>query len=737
MRTRRTPAPHTSRTRAARMRSLVAALLAAPLALGTLAATALPAAAAPSNPTISVAGPAFVGEPVTATFSCPTEEAETGHITYSSKSPTDPAGPSGTLVGFPAPGERSITLTESLVFSSPGTYELQTACEPLITGAWTTVTVMDPAPVQQATITTLELDDPEVAPGAVTGATVTVATSDGNPVQGSVDIFVEGSLLTNKELSSGGRATIILPGAPAREEFYKVVAEYQATPGFAASRAVAQLRVKDTAPVKTTPTISFEPARWLSTKSSLVATVSGPTGAPLPTGDIQFLYNGKESLGPAPIIDGVATLKLSKALPNEYTVSAYYSGHGDAHYWSATSSPRLVTIFEEIEMPAMPVAVKISAPETAEGPKVKVSVSVTGQRHEARISVAEPAVPSGEVTVSFGAGDPQTAKVQDGVATFELDFPKPDTYTLVAKYSGDEYFTKGDASTSIQITGRELPPVTPPVTPVTPKVTVPATVTTSVGTPASFTVGLPAEHRPAALRVTGADAPIDVIVPASGDVTVTLPVLAPGTHEVVVETAASKTVNGTKNTVRVTVLGEPAKGSTTPNADLTGSTKTLVTGKKITLVARDFLPGETVAFYLHSDPVFLGTAVADENGVATLVVALPAGVPAGAHHVQATGGTSGRWAEIPVTVTEGAPAVETPVETGPIVTVPIAAPVAPAAPAAVTPAAAAPAAPVAVTATPLAATGAELGSTALLVSVLLGSGALLLAGRRRFATSAR
>jgi hypothetical protein len=194
------------------------------------------------------------------------------------------------------------------------------------------------------------------------------------------------------------------------------------------------------------------------------------------------------------------------------------------------------------------------------------------------------------------------------------------------------------------------------------------------------------------------------------------------------------TVNGTKHTVRVVVLGEPAMGSTTPDADLTGSTKTLQTGKKITLVARDFLPGETVAFYLHSDPVFLGTAIADENGVATLVVALPAGVPAGAHHVQATGGTSGRWAEIPVTVTEGTPAVETPVETGPIVTVPVAAPLAPAAPA---PAAAAPAAPAAVTAAPLAATGAELGSTALLVSVLLGSGALLLAGRRRLTTSAR
>jgi hypothetical protein len=66
------------------------------------------------------------------------------------------------------------------------------------------------------------------------------------------------------------------------------------------------------------------------------------------------------------------------------------------------------------------------------------------------------------------------------------------------------------------------------------------------------------------------------------------------------------------------------------------------------LVAEGFEPGETVAFYLHSEPVFLGTAVAGADGSARLTVTIPADVPAGAHTVYATGGTSGRWATLAV-----------------------------------------------------------------------------------------
>ena len=665
MRTRRTLAPHTSRPRAIRLRRLVAALLAAPLALGTLAATALPAAAE-----TSISGEA--------------PESDPGATTLAPSAPADPQPTSESPAEIPVAG---------------------------------------PAPESQS-----PAGDP--ATGTVPSDEVPPADSE-SPVENPP----VNSESPDEQTSNPTAPVVSDPVDPQPTPPYPYPYPYPTVPHPVIPTPTVPSTPESNEPVvtKTTPEVTFETSSQLTTNSVLVAKVSGGTNAAMPTGKIQFLYNDKDSLGSALIIDGEATLQLRPGQSGSYTVRAYYSGSDDAHYSQASSDPRSFTIYEVIEHVGAPVEVKISAPEKAEGPKVKASVSVTGLRHETRMSVTEAYGPGGTVTMSFGYGEPQTAPVENGLATFELEFPKPGSYTITAKYSGDKYFSKGEGVAPIQIVGRDVPPVTP----VTPVITVPAKITTTVGTAATITVGLPTENRPAALRVTGTRAPIDVAVPASGPVTVTLPVLAPGTHEVVVQTAASETLNGTEHAVRVIVSGEPARGSSTPDADLTGSTTTLVTGKKITLVARDFQPGETVAFYLHSDPVFLGTAEADENGVATLVVALPAGVPAGQHHVQATGGTSGRWAEIPVTVTEGTPALETPAATGPIATVPVAAPVAPAAPA---PAVAAPAAPVsvaAVTAAPLAATGAELGSTALLVSVLLGSGALLLAGRRRLTRSAR
>ncbi|NHT19262.1 Ig-like domain repeat protein, partial [Cellulomonas sp. IC4_254] len=94
----------------------------------------------------------------------------------------------------------------------------------------------------------------------------------------------------------------------------------------------------------------------------------------------------------------------------------------------------------------------------------------------------------------------------------------------------------------------------------------------------------------------------------------------------------------------------PTAGSD-PTPQITSSKTLMRAGAAVTLVARGFVPGERVTFVLHSDPVVLGTAIADADGVATLTVALPAGVPAGAHTVVATGADSGRAADVGVTLT--------------------------------------------------------------------------------------
>jgi LPXTG-motif cell wall-anchored protein len=57
----------------------------------------------------------------------------------------------------------------------------------------------------------------------------------------------------------------------------------------------------------------------------------------------------------------------------------------------------------------------------------------------------------------------------------------------------------------------------------------------------------------------------------------------------------------------------------------------------IIITAQTFEPGTPVAFTMFSDPIALGTAIADSNGVATLNAKVPASAPAGSHRIEATG----------------------------------------------------------------------------------------------------
>lgn len=75
--------------------------------------------------------------------------------------------------------------------------------------------------------------------------------------------------------------------------------------------------------------------------------------------------------------------------------------------------------------------------------------------------------------------------------------------------------------------------------------------------------------------------------------------------------------------------------TTTTPLEITVSDQTIAPGQSITFRATGFRPGTTVTFTL--DGVVLGTAVADDEGVATLTTTLPAGTPPGRHTIIATG----------------------------------------------------------------------------------------------------
>lgn len=596
-------APRPSRPRATRLRRLVAAALAVPLALAGLITTSAPALAQPvTYPIMSPGTPSVeAGVPFDVTFTCENVPDVTNGVVWHTS-----AGPSGSLTSGTVTGSTT-TYSTQLTFGAPGQWSVTVDC---------------------------------------------VAYPDSIPFT----------------YSSGNFMVNVL--APAVASTTTVVAVQNST-------------VEPHNPIQASATVT-----------------SG--GVPVTSGLVQFMVDGAPVGVPVPLTSsGVAQAQISGQLWGSRVVTASYSG--TEAFNASTSQPVSVWV------KATPT-VTLETPESVVvGSPVSLRATVSG--------VGDMAAPTGQVQFRHGESILGTAVIVDGVAVLELSGLAVGAYTgVIAVYSGDTTYagTSGGNNAFLVIAPPVIPPVIPPVTPpVTPppvlpppvlpaaaprfpQVKIPVIVTTAIGTRATIPVGLPETYRPTgSVSVSeGGSALLNLAIPTSGDLTLRLPVLSPGMHYVVVRTPASETVTATERVVVVTVIGAPPKGSLTPDADLAGSTSTIQSGGEITLVARDFIPGETVAFHLYSDPVFLGTAIADASGVATLVVALPAGTPAGAHHVQAIGGTSQRWAEIPLAVTAAAPAAA------------------------------------------LAETGAPVGSMLTLALVLAASGALLLGGRRRMAVAA-
>lgn len=74
-------------------------------------------------------------------------------------------------------------------------------------------------------------------------------------------------------------------------------------------------------------------------------------------------------------------------------------------------------------------------------------------------------------------------------------------------------------------------------------------------------------------------------------------------------------------------------------------------GGEVAVTGEDFAPGETVAFELHSDPIALGSLIADGDGRVSGSLRIPATVPVGAHTLVALGAESAIEASFALQVT--------------------------------------------------------------------------------------
>jgi len=714
MRTRRTQAPHPSRRRTEGLRRLAAAALALPLALGTLAATALPASA--GEPLIHIVHSldAYAGVPGPATFTC--EDSPERPLV---EARWDASGQSSGSAEPASPGSGTFSFTADVVFQVPDVrWTLGLTCDYSSdqTDIETYAMLVDVTRQKQATSTVMTLDPARVNPGSAVYATVTVTTVDGPATEGTVQFSVDGNQLAGtSELDGAGTTMAVIPGLGTGS--HEILAEYSGSGTLASSSSV------ETAWVKAVPGVDLSvPASAASADVVLSATATASSGFGTPTGSVTFFTDQEVSLGQAVLVDGHATLSIpGLLLPRDYEIFAVYSGDDD--YTSKASTVRGLTVVQPPVAQQTTTTLKFSPTPVYSGDPIMATATVT--------TTDGAPVTIGTVQFSFEGQDvgSPVGLGTDGTASLPFPWQAAGEYKVAATYAGVGTFagssTEGQKLTVIQRpqeTFKATPTVTltVPAKISTPKVEVSVAVTGEViWTLADVTAASPVPSTPTGtvtVRFVKGGTPYTATL-VDGVATFTVDAPAPGTYEAEASYSGDDFYWAASDVTPTVVEAPVVTPPVTPTPDLTGSTTTLAPGEKITLVARGFLPGETVEFVLHSDPVVLGTAEADADGVATLVVALPAGVPAGEHHVEATGMTSLRTAQIPVTVIADVTVVTPPVVTAPVVTVPVAA---------------APVVAVVVPAAPLASTGAELGSTALLVSVLLGSGVLLVVGRRRF-----
>ncbi|MCC2031167.1 copper amine oxidase [Microbacterium allomyrinae] len=137
------------------------------------------------------------------------------------------------------------------------------------------------------------------------------------------------------------------------------------------------------------------------------------------------------------------------------------------------------------------------------------------------------------------------------------------------------------------------------------------------------------------------------------------PTPTPTTEPTVAPTTAPTVAPTTEPTSGATPTpsGSPSAGAETPVANpVQFGHAEVAPGATQTATASGFAPGETVSAVLHSDPVDVGTFIADADGTVTAQFIVPANTPAGEHRLVLTGQSSSVVAEGTFTVASASPA---------------------------------------------------------------------------------
>ncbi|PJJ55542.1 Ig-like domain repeat protein [Compostimonas suwonensis] len=464
----------------------------------------------------------------------------------------------------------------------------------------------------------LVLDQPSVVfGGAGTAGTVSFAESSSGRPSGVVSIEVDGEPFAVLPLGADGRAFAV--GGALRPGSHTVTARYAGDDVFGSSEASAVLIVEK---AKTSLDVVWPGAQVFgSVSGSVIVTVSAPDvvdenvvdGGFMPSGVVTLLVDGQPVLTSALDAGGATTLALPGGLAGgDHVLVVTYEGSADLAAARAAGS---------VSVAPASTALVLDAPDEAE----------YGQPFTLDVSVSSPAgSPSGTVTATDGAGFSVTVPIAGGSAAIAIPAGRaPGVHGFTVDYAGTASFSPATATRTVTVV---------PV-----QATVDAHLTGAAGPDAlaeiRVRVTAPGLVPGGRVSATSDAAGLGSALLVGGSAVIPIPASLPdGRYSIVVSYAGEEGVlAGTSAPLSFTVdrTGVPG-GPGDPGSQPSGATaqRSVAAGASQSIELSGLVPGETVHVYLYSSPIFVGSAVADAEGHATLTFTVPANLVPGEHRIE-------------------------------------------------------------------------------------------------------
>jgi len=224
---------------------------------------------------------------------------------------------------------------------------------------------------------------------------------------------------------------------------HTITAVYASDTNFAASTSTAVSQVVNKASTTTTITNDLSTATVVGQAYSVAVSVAitAPGAGTIPNGDTVTVSDGSASCT-VPLSSAAGSCSLTSTTAGGKTITATYNG--DANFNASTSTG----VAHTVNKASTTTTITSNTPNPSTvGQSVTINYSVT-------VNAPGAGTPTGNVTVSDGAGDTCTANVATG--TCSITFNTAGTKNLIATYAGDTNFNTSASTGTSQTVNPKL-----------------------------------------------------------------------------------------------------------------------------------------------------------------------------------------------------------------------------------------------------------------------------------------